>query len=175
MLHLKDLRRHSDVPAHALQLDQAEDVLAPGDIIGKGAFLKGHVVSLLPTDTDRPIHDENEQFQVIKELGKGSYAVVYLVHQVSFSSNSESAEDAQILGDMDTDMPISNQEPFKTYGRNFAIKCLSKANLDQEELEIQLAEVSVHLPMSQNSFHITLCAGYYPPVSSAAPQHRRIA
>ena len=153
-----------DIPAHirnptgngniatSHKESEVEDVLAPGDIVGRGSLLKGDVVTLLPTCNDE---DEDEQFQVIKELGKGSYAVVYLVHQVPRGasdpcsassrvwSNTDSSEDGQILGHMDSEEPLVKpiHHPTKTYGRNFAIKCLSKANLDKEELDVQMAEV----------------------------------
>jgi len=113
--------------------------------VGKGSLLKGDVVSLLPTNNNG---DEDEQFQVIKELGHGSY----LVHQVlvipsasapdSTSSRGRSSnEDGQILGHVESERPLANLPPSKTYGRKFAIKCLSKTNLDQEELNVQMAEV----------------------------------
>jgi predicted nucleic acid-binding Zn-ribbon protein len=163
-----DIPAHGHVLIHIPNNDNAhntsqadsevEDVFAPGDIVGKGSLLKGDVVSLLPTDRDKlSDEDEDEQFQVIKELGKGSYAIVYLVHQVFFTpcrgvsvpgvaasrdrSDPESNEDCQILGHMDSD--VKSHQPQKTYGRKFAIKCLSKANLDREELDIQLAEVGL--------------------------------
>jgi hypothetical protein len=50
--------------------------------VGKGSLLKGDVVSLLSTHNDE---DEDEQVQVIKGLGKGSYAVMYFIHQVFFT------------------------------------------------------------------------------------------
>ena len=151
-----------DIPAHTRnptngniatshKESEVEDVLAPGDIVGRGSLLKGDVVTLLPTYNDE---DEDEQFQVIKELGKGSYAVVYLVHQVPRGasgpcsassrgwSNTDGSEDGQILGHMDSEEPLVKPHPPKTYGRKFAIKCLSKANLDKEELDVQMAEVS---------------------------------
>jgi hypothetical protein len=44
---------------------------------------------------------------------------------------------------MDSEEPLAN--PTKTYGRKFAIKCLSKANLEKEELDVQMAEVCFFL------------------------------
>lgn len=175
-----DLLNENDIPAHndlhirspnndnqlniasSPEDSEVEDVLAPGDIIGQGSFLKGDLVSLLPTDRDQLNHDhEDEQFEVLKELGKGSYAVVYLVHQVFFthgasapssafsrgrSNTAESSENGHILGHMDNEGFLAL--PKKTLGRKFAIKCLSKANLDKEELDIQMAEVCLFLPIA---------------------------
>jgi len=164
----------STPPSH--EDPEVEDVLAPGDIVGKGSLLKGDVVSLLPSDNDE---DEDEQFHVIKELGKGSYAVVYLVHQVPRgaapsrprSNTADSSEDGHILGHMDSEEPLAKpaHQPAKTYGRQFAIKCLSKANLDKEGLGIQMTEVPfLSLP---SVLSLTLDTGNDPSISPSAPKY----
>lgn len=113
-----------------------EDVLAPGDFIGQGILLQGHHIRLAaaPDSTDFDLANE---FEVVRKLGTGSYAVVYLVREVL--SRAQPSEDGHCgtldLGD------ISRSSSYVTYGRNFALKCLSKANLDQDALDAQMTEV----------------------------------
>ena len=154
-------RRHSLVPprspyissrTHASALaapaDPIEDVLAPGDTVGEGCFLQGEQIRLLSISSHR--HDPQPtdpapQLEVIRRLGSGSYAVVYLVKEVL--SRPAPSEDGHIdVGPFDLDGHSSG--PSQTvYGRKYAIKCLSKANLDTEALGAQLTEVRL-LPLS---------------------------
>jgi len=117
------------------------DVLLPGDIIGENIQLQGEdirLVSVHPTDeSDAPA----QEFEVIRCLGTGSYAVVYLVREVL----------SRLVPWMDGHISIEGMEledkltsrPTIEYGRNFVIKCLSKVDLYGEEaLVAQKAEVS---------------------------------
>ncbi|KAI6021491.1 CAMK/CAMK-unique protein kinase [Pisolithus microcarpus] len=106
-----------------------EDVLAPGDFIGEGLLLQGH--SLTPPAVAIELQDNSSglatEFQVVRKLGTGSYAVVYLV-----------------------------RESYVSYGREFALKCLSKANLDEEALIAQLSEVKIHQSLPSHPNIVTL-------------------
>ena len=123
-----------------------EDVLAPGDIIGPGILLQGHPIRPVSS-----VHDNTPgiapDFEVIRKLGTGSYAVVYLVREVL--SRSIPSEDGHCgildLGDAPTTSYVS-------YGREFALKCLSKANLDEDALAAQLSEV-ISFPLPYAYIH----------------------
>ena len=119
-----------------------EDVLSPGDVVGEGIQLQGEdirLVSVHPTDkSEAPA----QEFEVIRRLGTGSYAVVYLVREV-LSRPVPSMDGHISIEGMELDDKITSR-PTIEYGREFAIKCLSKVDLDSEEaLVAQKAEVSV--------------------------------
>ena len=146
-----------------------EDVLAPGDFIGQGIILQDHHirVSPAPVSHDSPDFGLAQEFEVVRKLGTGSYAVVYLVREVL--SRAQPSEDGHCgtldLGD------LTRSKSYVTYGRNFALKCLSKANLDQDALAAQMTEVSprgnlIYAPYSPSH------TGHYPSVSSSPSQHR---
>jgi len=88
-----------------------EDVLAPGDLVGEGLFLQGDVLRRVDTspqasgyesptadwqhDLDHMLglskkeevhiagqEEPTKEFEVVRKLGSGSYAVVYLVREV---------------------------------------------------------------------------------------------
>ncbi|EIW83295.1 Pkinase-domain-containing protein [Coniophora puteana RWD-64-598 SS2] len=127
-----------------------EDLLAPGDIVGDGIPLQGQLVRTAriqsPTLEDFSISSE---FEVVRRLGSGSYAVVYLVREVL--SRPPVSEDGH-LGPIDLDIP-----PQRTvYGREFALKCLGKANLDDEALDAQLSEVTIHQSLRSHPNIVTL-------------------
>lgn len=122
--------------------DPIEDVLVPGDTVGEGCSLQGEPIRLLSISSHRVTNhspqpsDPAPQLEVIGRLGSGSYAVVYLVKEVL--ARPSPSDDAHIsIGPFDLDA----HPPQTVYGRKYAIKCLSKANLDDEALNAQLTEV----------------------------------
>ncbi|KDR75347.1 hypothetical protein GALMADRAFT_69329 [Galerina marginata CBS 339.88] len=133
---------HSQSPSIASQ--PIEDVLAPGDIVGDGFFLQGEPIRLVSNGAQDHSHREPaHEFEVIKQLGTGSYAVVYLVQEVL--SRPLPSEDGHMstIGLMELDNKSVPSLQI-VYGRKYAIKCLSKANLDSEALELQMSEVTIH-------------------------------
>jgi hypothetical protein len=83
-------------------------------------------------------HQPQPQFEVVKRLGAGSYVVVYQVKEVLL--RWEYSNDGCIGGRMDGpdgEQMVESRE----YGRQYAVKCLSKVNLDEEALEAQMVEV----------------------------------
>lgn len=130
---------HSRPPSIASEID---DVLCPGDVVAEGQPLQNENIRLVPIPTDKPPLPEEEEpageFEVIRRLGAGSYAVVYLVREVLYRA-APSYDGHITVGDMD-DRPRLNN----VYGREYAIKCLSKANLDQDALAAQMSEVTIH-------------------------------
>ena len=109
-------------------------------MVGEGVLLQGELIRLVsnpPTvDSEAPA----QEFEVDSRLGTGSYAVVYLVREVL--SRPVSSTDGHIsIEGMELDDKLTGR-PSIEYGRDFAIKCLSKANLDGEALAAQKAEVT---------------------------------
>ena len=120
------------------------DVLCPGDIVGEGVPLQDEplrLVSMPAVDSEAPA----QEFEVIKRLGTGSYAVVYHVREV-LSRPVHSMDGHISLEGMELDDQVASR-PSVEYGRDFAIKCLSKANLDGEALAAQRAEVKTQLSL----------------------------
>jgi hypothetical protein len=150
-----------------------DGVLSQGDLVGEGSLLQGEPirrVSIGPGIAPTRSSDYKEpakEFQVVRRLGAGSYAVVYLVQEVI--SRPPPSEDGHMstIGQMELD----NRPSETLYGREYAIKCLSKANLDEEALAAQMTEVRLSfflfalscLPVSQ---------GDHPPVSQVPSKHR---
>jgi serine/threonine protein kinase len=140
-----------------------EGLLNEGDIIGEGIPLLDHPLTKInfPVSLSRQSSaDERERepaptFEVVRKLGTGSYAVVYLVREVLSDPPSRSARlsspEEEGMFDLDyNSVPCVSSDHSSTtattvYGREFAIKCLSKANLDEDALQAQLLEVIVIL------------------------------
>lgn len=124
-----------------------EDVLAPGDLVGEDLLLQGELVRpcvLAPRDMNTA-----KEFEVVRRLGTGSYAVVYRVREVI--SRAPISDDGHV-GILDLDP----SPPPIVYGRDFALKVLSKANLDSDALTAQLTEVTIHQSLSQHPNIVTL-------------------
>ena len=120
------------------------DVLYPGDFISNDGELQGEHIRLVSSSISaaQPAHE----FQVVRRLGTGSYAVVYLVKEVLYRPPVD--DDANVIGPLDLDAP----QPIE-YGGEYAIKCLSKENLDPDALAAQMAEVPLSLSSSFSSAH----------------------
>jgi serine/threonine protein kinase len=135
------------------------DILFPGELIGEGLSLQGEEVRLVPFSST-PSHIDGidyeepaKEFEVVRLLGTGSYAVVYHVREV-LSRTSLSEDDHSPLGRMDLDDRSIRSSV--EYGREYAIKCLSKANLDEEALEAQTFEATIHQSLPAHSNIVTL-------------------
>nr|XP_019048420.1 serine/threonine protein kinase [Kwoniella bestiolae CBS 10118]OCF27350.1 serine/threonine protein kinase [Kwoniella bestiolae CBS 10118] len=131
-----------------------EEPFKPGMLIGEGMEFQGEIiipaVGRMPNgsgsdDVGLPLRrggseatkntrtdgkQEKKRYEVVRKLGTGSYAVVYLVREKGGRH------------------------------REFALKCLSKQDLEEEQLETQLFEAHIHLslPIHQNivTLHQTL-------------------
>jgi len=124
-----------------------EDVLVLGDFVGEGGTLQGETIRLVSIGGTSPhpfeAYDYREpavEFQVKKRLGHGSYAVVYLVQEVLYRPPLSDDGHMPTMGMMELDGKIASH-PQAVYGREYAIKCLSKANLDEDDLAAQMSEV----------------------------------
>jgi hypothetical protein len=145
-------------PCSSISLHK-DDVLSQGDIVGEGIPLQGESLRLVPRpnqSTERAPVANNEQvaleFEVIRKLGTGSCAVVYLVREVL--SRSSPSEDNHIYPFGHPDLGNSaSTRPETKYAREYTIKLISKADLDEEELlsvltEVCLRNLSCFSPMS---------------------------
>ena len=134
-----------------------QDILFPGDIIGQGLNFQGERVRLLPISPshhngDDDLNAPSIKFEVVKALGTGSYAVVYQVRQI-LSRYPPTTEDLSPISAVDFDDIPSCSTPVK-YGREYALKCLSKADLDKDALSAQMFEVGA-FPFPCLGFHST--------------------
>jgi serine/threonine protein kinase len=121
-----------------------EDVLQPGDVVGEGVELQGETIRLVsPTDA-RNSAEPAREFEVVRRLGAGSYAVVYQVLEVLERALPSEDGHSSMMGHMDLDGKHSRSSTTR-YGREYAIKCLSKANLDDEAITAQMDEVRLLL------------------------------
>ncbi|KAF8904380.1 kinase-like domain-containing protein [Gymnopilus junonius] len=132
--------------------DPFEHVLAPGDVVGHGFFLKGEQIRLVSPVAPHLSHSvPAQELEVIRQLGTGSYAVVYLVREVLFRPLPSDDGHMSTIGLMEFD-----NKPQTVYGREYAIKCLSKANLDDDALALQMSEVTIHQSLQLHPNIVTL-------------------
>ncbi|KAH9171195.1 kinase-like protein [Lactarius sanguifluus] len=146
-------KEHSSFSSHI------EDVLSHGDIVGEGIPLLGEPLRLVANSSVEHVPDHQEpatEFQVVRKLGTGSYAVVYLVREVL--SRSPPSEDDHFYpgGRLELDDVSVSRSPSTEYGREYAIKLLSKADLVEEELVSQLTEATIHQSIPVHSNIVTL-------------------
>ncbi|EIW63030.1 kinase-like protein [Trametes versicolor FP-101664 SS1] len=134
------------------------DVLTQGDLVGEGLTLQGEVIQRVPISSSEPRVDDDEpakEFEVVRKLGSGSYAVVYLVREVLSRPQPSDDGHAITIGRMDLDDGSPGNQSTE-YGREYAIKVLSKANLDEEALEAQLFEATIHQSLPAHPNIVTL-------------------
>ncbi|GAA99720.1 uncharacterized protein L969DRAFT_96144 [Mixia osmundae IAM 14324] len=137
------------------------NVFGEGDRLGLGTMHEGQlVVDLFASDITLPSPSAHSrvdspgladnlggdfggdfQLEIIRQLGYGSYAVVYLARQVLYDAPEDAAfatDDHSVRGTV--------------YGKEFALKCLCKKNLSDDLLEVQKFEATLHrsLPAHPN-------------------------
>lgn len=137
-----------------------EDVFSPGDIVGEGASLQGEIITLVSIGdsaivrSDTPDYEKpDREFEVVKRLGAGSYAVVYLVCEVLY--RPPPSDDGHTVGALELE-DTARLRPKTVYGREYALKCLSKANLDEDALAAQMSEVTIHQSLHSHPNIVTL-------------------
>lgn len=131
------------------EASRVADVLRPGMLFGEGLEFEGGIIQ--PAVGQLHVSDKNnlglplrrdgsgfgakrlsigpsepKTYKVIRQLGSGSYAVVYLVRQVGGRK------------------------------REYALKCLSKHDLEADQLETQLFEATIHLSLPIHRNIVTL-------------------
>lgn len=202
------------------------DVLREGDIIGQGCLLRGKVVKAVPPSLSASSTSANTpstafpgasaiaagtRFEVVRSLGTGSYAVVYLVreilappptparsylglgglHALTSVANGDVFDDEDVFGLLHQSPPAFRSSSQRStgvrrssllkpidersnlssplspsfspdipetpkYGREFAIKVLSKSSLDRDELAVQMTEVTIHQSLEKHGNIVTL-------------------
>ncbi|KAG9010805.1 hypothetical protein FRB94_009712 [Tulasnella sp. JGI-2019a] len=139
-----------------------EEILSEGDVIGQGDSLHGETIELvhIPTSAARPEQSPPAtHLQVVRKLGAGSYAVVYLVKEILSRKLVEQPRGRGMglqFGDEDDDEMNEGTMWEYEYGREFAVKCLSKASLSPEELVIQMFEATLHQSLPTHPNIVTL-------------------
>ena len=170
------------------------EVLRPGDIIGQGCLLHGEFVrAVRGTGSNTSVGTSAKvRYEVVRSLGTGSYAVVYLVREIlppppppnrdgdmfdedlfgivppqppfgvyslttrSLSNRSATRRASLLKPIEERPSPSLSSPPAFTYGKEFAIKVLSKSNLDPDELAVQMTEVTIHQSLKVHPNIVTL-------------------
>ena len=133
-----------------------EDVLSHGDIVGEGIPLLGESLRLVANRSAKHVpatgyQELAKEFEVVRKLGIGSYAIVYHVREVLHCSPPSEDDHIYPGGRLELDDPSPaprSPRSVTEYGREYAIKLLSKADLDEEELVLQLVEVRSAINLS---------------------------
>jgi serine/threonine protein kinase len=142
---------------------EVEDILSPGMLFGEGLQFRGEVIEPAVgkmgngdgDDVGLPLRrggsevgqarrqgEEKKTYEVVRQLGSGSYAVVYLVRE----KGGRRREYGELV---DVACPISAlMSP--------ALKCLSKEELDEDQIETQLFEATIHLSLPIHTNIVTL-------------------
>ncbi|KAJ7211415.1 kinase-like domain-containing protein [Mycena pura] len=105
-----------------------QDILQPGDVVGEGVELQDEILCLvkLVSGVKKDTKPARE-FEVVRRLGSSSGAIVYLA--------------------------LERSEPSR---REYAIKCIRKANLDDVALKAQLDEITIHQSLHSHPNIVTL-------------------
>jgi hypothetical protein len=149
---------HLSTPASGRSIVRAmyNNVLSPDNPTGKGLMLQGeHVVCIhMPMHVHKnEFNNELElaiEFEVVKWLGAGSYAVIYQVKEVlSWHEYSNNGCISWWIDGLDGEQMVESRE----YRRQYVVKCLSKVNLNEEVLKAQMTEVHGFFPVA------ALCLG----------------
>ncbi|KAI0062164.1 kinase-like protein [Artomyces pyxidatus] len=135
------------LPARLPLPPRAERALSPGDRIGQGMALRGETLCLFAVDQSKelPRSDEpSELLEIVEELHIGKHAVLYRAREVlsRVSLPSDSLHSA-IYDEPDADSSRS------LYGREYAIKLLSKSSTDFEAQSLEGA-IHISLPRHRN-------------------------
>ncbi|KDQ57694.1 hypothetical protein JAAARDRAFT_58281 [Jaapia argillacea MUCL 33604] len=146
-------------PASSRQFSSAssgiQDILSQGDLVGEGLELEGEAIRVVPIHNDTTGEERPREFEVVRRLGTGSYAVVYLVREV-LSRRTPSLDSYSPIDSIDMDYTSSHRGEPVEYGQEFALKCLSKANLDEEALNSQMSEAHIHQSLPSHPNIVTL-------------------
>ncbi|KAA1064343.1 hypothetical protein PGTUg99_017210 [Puccinia graminis f. sp. tritici] len=157
----------------------ARKLFKVGDRVGVGTLHQGYRVRDLFDTSSRSgcrlskasteSSGESGILEVVRQIGVGSYAVVYLVREVLYDPALEPEPTAldstlsQTPKASDGFASLSKLDPLASsrtkgssegvvYGRDFALKCLCKRNLSDELLVLQRGEAELHrsLPLHNN-------------------------
>jgi len=171
------------------------EIFERGDRLGPGLMHDGHHIQIAHTSQGFRAQDRDDsgsQLEVVRKLGEGSYAVVYLVREIIPQAGAgphatrEASHGNTSLDDLSqysrtlraSEQPHNNPEspwssphpksneshpPAKPTGRKFALKCLCKRHLDDHHLEIQRLEATIHQSIGFHPNIVTLYRVYETP------------
>jgi hypothetical protein len=123
--------------------DEQPPVFEEGDRLALGFKHQGYLVtaamppSAATASNSNNATVENLKLEIIRKVGSGSYAVVYLARQILYDPSEDES--------WDPDDYTDGGPQQVTYGKEFALKCLCKHNLDEDLLHVQRFEVRVHV------------------------------
>ncbi|WFC97628.1 hypothetical protein MYAM1_000347 [Malassezia yamatoensis] len=152
----------------------------PGQRMGLGLRHEGQIIRLAETGeafADQDFDRYNKQFEIEKLLGFGSYAVVYLVHEVVDAQLNGAFHDATgNYQDQDHNpyavslgkTPLADENHHLQHSarssdakpKQYALKCLSKQNLSPDQLDLQRIEAFIHQSIPRHSNIINLHCTY---------------
>ncbi|KAF8750679.1 Protein tyrosine kinase [Rhizoctonia solani] len=145
-----------------------EETLGEGDVVGHGMIVNGELVTAVDHGREPvmggPENGANARYEIVRKLGSGSYATVFLAREILAEPGPPTDSDLPFEwnGSDDThadpDMTIRPSSA-RIYGRSFAIKCLSRASLTSpESLAVQMLEATIHGSLPVHSNVVTLHA-----------------
>lgn len=110
-------------------------VLSPGDIVGEGLELNGERIRRVADDEDVPKRDRSpsNSFEVIRRLGGGCFTSTYLVREIRY-------RDVYPCDHNVSDIVVPKGESSE-YGDQYALKVLSKEDMDEDGLNVHEQEV----------------------------------
>ncbi|WFC94515.1 hypothetical protein MBRA1_001145 [Malassezia brasiliensis] len=157
------------------------DVFDINDRIGPGLRHDGQPIRVAEGSegfAEQHFEYQNKQLQVDKLLGHGSYAVVYLVHEVPEHERTPidarfgvpaavEPQTSSALAGLAGKTPIADEQHHlrtsarePTDPRKYALKCLSKQNLSPEMLDLQRTEAFIHQSIPKHPNIISLYCTY---------------
>jgi serine/threonine protein kinase len=119
-------------------------------------YLVREILPPLPSKRNEDVFEE-DVFGLVQSPPFG----VYSLAQRSVANRSTTTRRASLLKPIEErsfsspSSPTSASTPY-TYGREFAIKVLSKANLDADELAVQMTEGTIHQSLKVHPNIVTL-------------------
>ncbi|CAE7085633.1 unnamed protein product [Rhizoctonia solani] len=146
-----------------------EETLGEGDVVGHGEIVNGELVTAVDHGREPvlggPQNGAHACYEIVRKLGSGSYATVFLAREILGEPAPPTDSDLPFewngSDDAHADPDMTIRTAGRTYGRSFAIKCLSRASLTTpESLAVQMLEATIHgsLPIHPNvvSLHAAL-------------------
>lgn len=139
--------------------EQDLNTLQEGDRIGIGLTHEGYPVidalidsvgSSTASSPGSPFHapDDGIQFEVVRQLGYGSYAIVYLVKEILYEPDHGNGDHDLFPHVEEEDGAMVHEKT--VYGREFALKCLSKRNLTDDQITVQKFEATLHRTLPEH-------------------------
>lgn len=143
--------------------DGSPRIFEEGDRVGVGMHHHG---SLAKDCFAHPVDKSARRLEIIRKLGSGSYAVVYLARAVLWDPDVDGIDSEDGEAGLEFGQEV-------VYGQEFALKCLCKQNLSDELLEVQRFEVSLRaVPFSYSC--LTVAIAVQATLHQKVPSHPNI-